>query len=138
MLKYKTSKTTKTITLMAQGLAILIMGQTLFFKFSGAEESKYIFTTLGMEPEGRILIGVFELIACVLLFIPAYVWAGALLGTGLMIGALFFHITKLGFEIMNDGGELVYFAIAALVSCLLILFMRRDQIPIIKNIILFN
>ena len=42
-------------------IVAVILLQTLFFKFSAAKESVYIFSTLGMEPWGRIGSGVFEL-----------------------------------------------------------------------------
>src|SRR2546423_5232454 len=84
-------------------LAAVIMLQTLYFKFSGAEESIYIFSTLGIEPWGRIGIGILELIASVLILFPRTTGIGALLGIGLMSGAIFFHLTKLGLVVMNDG-----------------------------------
>lgn len=71
-------------------LAALIMLQTLFFKFSGAEESIYIFSKLGMEPWGRIGTGVLELIASVLILFPKTTAWGALIAIGLMGGAIFF------------------------------------------------
>jgi uncharacterized membrane protein YphA (DoxX/SURF4 family) len=74
-------------------LAAVIMLQTLFFKFSGAEESIYIFSTLGMEPWGRIGTGTLELIASVLILFPKTTWIGALLAIGLMSGAIWFHLT---------------------------------------------
>jgi len=85
-------------------LAAVIMLQTLYFKFSGSEESIYIFSTLGMEPWGRIGIGVLELIASALILFPRTTGVGAVLGIGLMSGAIFFHLTKLGLVVMNDGG----------------------------------
>src|SRR5688572_30639208 len=83
-------------------IAAIIMLQTLFFKFSAAPESVYIFTTLGMEPWGRIGIGVLELIASILILYPRTTAFGAILGVGLMAGAIFFHLTKLGIEVQGD------------------------------------
>ena len=74
------------------------MGQTLYFKFSGHPESVQLFTELGMEPEGRIIIGTLELMACVLLLIPSSVTFGAILGSALMTGAIIGHFTVLGWE----------------------------------------
>jgi uncharacterized membrane protein YphA (DoxX/SURF4 family) len=99
-------KLTIIITWVLRLLAAVIMLQTLYFKFSGAEESVFIFTKLGMEPYGRIGIGVMELIASVLILYPRTTGLGALLGMGLMSGAIFFHLTKLGFVVMDDGGQL--------------------------------
>lgn len=112
----------------ARALAALIMLQTLFFKFSASAESVYIFTTIGMEPWGRIGIGVGELIASILLFVPYFSWVGAFLGVGLMSGAIFFHLTVLGFEIMNDGGYLFLLAIVVMICCVFVLYFKKDQI----------
>ena len=79
-----------------RGIAAVILLQTLFFKFTGAKESVYIFTTLGMEPWGRIGSGVAELIASILLLLPQTVVFGAILSLGVISGAIFFHLTKLG------------------------------------------
>ena len=108
--------------------AAVIMLQTLFFKFTGSEESVYIFSTLGMEPWGRIGTGVFELIASVLLLIPRTTAFGALLGMGLMSGALFFHITKLGIEVKGDGGLLFFYALIVFVCCGVLLYVFQSQI----------
>ena len=123
-------------------IAALIMLQTLNFKFSAAPESVYIFETLGMEPWGRIGSGVAELIAAVLLLIPRTVWMGAILGMGVMIGAIASHFTKLGIEVQNDGGVLFYMAITVFVCCLIALILDRigmrqkpydGPLPIPKN-----
>ncbi|ELR70081.1 hypothetical protein C900_04078 [Fulvivirga imtechensis AK7] len=66
----------------ARIVAAVILLQTLYFKFTGAAESVYIFTTIGMEPWGRIGSGVAELVAAVLLLVPATAWLGALLALG--------------------------------------------------------
>lgn len=108
--------------------AAIIMLQTLFFKFTGSEESVYIFSTLGMEPWGRIGTGVFELIASVLLLWPRTTAFGALMGIGLMSGALFFHVTKLGIEVQSDGGLLFFYALIVFVCCVILLFVYQSQI----------
>src|ERR1700735_3354134 len=79
-------------------LAALIMLQTLWFKFSADPQSVHLFTILGMEPWGRIGIGVLELIASGLILYPRTTGYGAVLGLGLMAGAIFFHLTKLGIK----------------------------------------
>ncbi len=112
-------------------LSSAILLQTLYFKFTAQEESVYIFEAVGMEPFGRIGSGVVELIAGVLLLIPAVRVYGALIGAGVISGALFFHLTKLGIEIMGDGGQLFYYALAVFISCLVILWWRRREIPIV-------
>jgi uncharacterized membrane protein YphA (DoxX/SURF4 family) len=115
-------------------LAAVILLQTLYFKFSAAEESVYIFSTIGMEPWGRIGSGVLEMIAAVLILIPATTAIGAVLGLGLMSGAIFFHLTKLGISVKGDGGQLFIYALIVFISCaVLAIFYRKDLIYIINR-----
>lgn len=109
-------------------VAALIMLQTLYYKFSASEESVYIFSVVGIEPWGRIATGVFELIASVLLLYPRTTHLGALLGTGLMSGALLMHFTLLGLEVKEDGGLLFIYALLVLLCCLLLLYFHRQQV----------
>ena len=116
-------------------LAAAIMLQTLFFKFSASEESVYIFSAIGMEPWGRIGTGVMELIASILILIPRTTAVGALLAIGLMSGALFFHVTTLGIEVMGDGGQLFIYALLVLFSSLVLLFVYQSQIrQLVKSV----
>jgi uncharacterized membrane protein YphA (DoxX/SURF4 family) len=108
-------------------IAAVIMLQTLYFKFSAAPESVYIFSTLGMEPWGRIGTGVLELVASILILVPRTTGFGALLGLGLMSGALFFHLTKLGIEVQNDSGQLFIYALLVFLSCLILAIAYRKQ-----------
>lgn len=111
--------------------AAAILLQTLFFKFTAAPESVYIFTRVHAEPWGRIGSGLVELIAAVLILIPRTIWAGALLALGVMAGAIVSHLTVLGIEVMGDGGLL--FALALIVFCTsaVALVLHRTQIPLI-------
>lgn len=105
----------KVLFWIARIVAAFIMLQTLYFKFSGAEESIFIFKTVGMEPWGRYLVGVGELVASVLLFIPRTVWMGAAITIGLMLGAISMHLLFLGIEVFEDGGQLFIYACITLV-----------------------
>ena len=109
-------------------IAVVILLQTLYFKFSGTEESIYIFSTLGMEPWGRIGSGVLELIASILILYPRTTFIGAALGTGLMSGAIFFHLTKLGIPVRGDGGQLFIYALLVFISCVILLFICRKEL----------
>jgi uncharacterized membrane protein YphA (DoxX/SURF4 family) len=109
--------------------AAVILLQTLFFKFSGANESIYIFETLGIEPYGRIGSGVVELIASILILIPRTTLLGALLGMGTMLGAIFSHLFVLGIVVQNDGGTLFALAVITLSCCLFLVFTQRNKIP---------
>lgn len=116
-------------------VAALIMLQTLYFKFSAAEESVYIFSQLGMEPWGRIGTGVLELIASILILYPVTTFFGSALAIGLMSGAVVAHLTKLGISVKNDGGQLFTYALLVLVaSIILSVIYRNDGINLIKKI----
>ncbi len=114
-------------------LAAVILLQTLFFKFTAAPESIYIFSKLGMEPWGRIGSGIFELIAGILILIPATTVFGALLAIALMSGAIFFHLTKLGISVQNDGGQLFIYAIVVFVSSLVLAIIYRSDLIAVKK-----
>jgi uncharacterized membrane protein YphA (DoxX/SURF4 family) len=118
-----------------QLVAAVILFQTLFFKFTGAKESIYIFSTVGMEPWGRIGSGVVELIASIMLVIPATVTVGAIIALVTISGAIFFHLTKLGIALpaVNDRGELFALAVVVFLVSLAILFIRRSEIPLIGS-----
>jgi putative oxidoreductase len=114
-----------------QGTAAVILAQTLFFKFSAAKESVYIFSTLGLEPWGRIGSGVVELVAAALLVIPRTVVYGALISLAVISGAIVSHLTKLGIALpaVDDHGELFGLAVAVFVASAGVLFLHRDEIP---------
>lgn len=114
-------------------LAAVILLQTLYFKFSAADESVYIFSAIGMEPWGRIGSGVLELIASVLLLFPRTTVLGAALGLGLMSGAIFFHLTKLGIAVKGDGGQLFIYAVLVFVSCAVLLIVYWKDLVYFMN-----
>jgi len=120
-----------TFTMLLKVVVAIILLQTLFFKFTGAEESVYIFTKLGMEPAGRIGSGIVELIAAITIMIPALTWLGALLALGTISGALFFHFTQLGIVVMDDGGTLFILACIVFVSSAILLWKNRRNIPFV-------
>ncbi|MDX1953146.1 MAG: DoxX family protein [Verrucomicrobiota bacterium] len=114
-------------------VAALILLQTLYFKFTGAPESIYIFTKVGLEPWGRYGSGVAELFAAVLLLLPRTAWLGALLAAGVMAGAVGSHLTKLGIVVQNDGGLLFALAMIVLTTSLATAYVHRHQIPLIGD-----
>jgi uncharacterized membrane protein YphA (DoxX/SURF4 family) len=109
-------------------IAAIIMLQTLFFKFTAAPESIYIFSSLGMEPWGRIGTGILELIAAVLILYPRTTGFGAILATGLMTGALLSHLTKFGIVVQDDGGLLFIYALLVFTSSLVLAIVYRAQV----------
>ncbi|MBI1342613.1 MAG: DoxX family protein [Terrimonas sp.] len=131
-------KTANIITWIARLLAALILLQTLYFKFSGAPESVYIFERLHAEPWGRIGSGIVELIAAVLILIPATTRWGALLGMGVISGAIISHLTVLGISVKNsdgteDGGLLFIYAIIVFICCFYLVWINRKRIPVIQS-----
>ncbi len=111
----------------------IILLQTLRFKFTAHPDSVYIFSKVGMEPIGRIIIGILELIASILLLIPKTIWAGALLTLGIISGALIMHLTKIGIEVNNDGGLLFITALITFALSAIILYIYRNDIPYFKK-----
>ncbi len=111
----------------------VILLQTLFFKFSAAPESVYIFEKLGLEPWGRIGLGVLELIVAVLILIPKTTWLGALIGIGIMGGAIFSHFTTLGIVVQNDGGALFFLALVTFIFCVILVWINRNQITYLNK-----
>lgn len=114
-------------------VAAVILLQTLFFKFTAAEESVYIFTAVGMEPWGRIGVGVLELIAAILLIVPATAWMGAVLALGLMLGAIGMHLTILGIEVMDDGGYLFVLAVVVALCSAYVLIRNTATIILLLS-----
>ncbi len=120
-----------TLSFFLKVIVAAILLQTLYFKFTGAAESVYIFETIGMEPMGRIGSGIVELIAAILLLVRRTAWLGATLALGTMCGALFFHLTILGIEIQGDRGFLFILALVVFISSAIILIKERNNIPFI-------
>lgn len=125
------SKSQTVVSWVCQLVVAGILLQTLFFKFTGAEESVYIFTRVGAEPWGRIGSGVMELVAAMMLLVPALVPYGAILTLGAMSGAILSHLTLLGIEVKGDGGLLFGLALTCFVGALVILVLHRAHIPVI-------
>jgi uncharacterized membrane protein YphA (DoxX/SURF4 family) len=119
----------KTLIWIIRIVAAVILLQTLYFKFSSAEESVYIFSTLGIEPYGRIGSGIAELIAAILILVPRTTLLGAIMASGVMLGAIFSHLFVLGIEVKNDGGTLFTLAIITFLCCMFLIFIYRKSIP---------
>lgn len=121
------------LSLVARLLAAAILGQTLFFKFSGAEEAVHIFTTLGVEPWGRFGLGVMELLNVILLLIPRTAAFGGAMTVGLMIGAVGSHLGPLGIDVQGDGGALFAMALVALVAGGVVAWIGRRELPVVGS-----
>src|SRR6478609_900300 len=139
------SKTGRVVSWICRIAAAIILLQTLFFKFTAAPESVYIFTKLGtfiqtylpfasisaVEVSGRIGSGIMELIAAVLLLTPRFVWAGAVLAIAATGGAIVSHLTFLGIEVQGDKGLLFFLAITVVVTSAIALYVHRTQVPLL-------
>ena len=125
------SKTTSGLSWALQAAAAAILLQTLFFKFTGAEESRFIFSSLGVEPWGRIASGIVELVAAALLLYPRTAAVGALLAMGVMAGAILAHLFVLGISVKDDGGLLFVLAVAVFACGALVVYLRRVELPIV-------
>ncbi len=112
-------------------VAAVILAQTLFFKFTGAPEAVHIFTTLGVEPWGRIALGVVELLTAVGLLLKATrAFAGATT-VGLMVGAVGSHLGPLGIEVQGDSGALFFMALVTLACGAVTTWVYRRELPIV-------
>lgn len=124
----------KILPWIARLVAAFLLLQTLFYKFTGAEESVYIFSKLGIEPWGRLGSGVAELIASIMILIPRTTVYGALMGAGIMAGAILSHVFVLGIEVQDDGGLLFIYALLVFISCLYLVWINRKKIPVLNKL----
>ncbi len=108
--------------------AAVILLQTLFFKFTGAPESVYIFSELGVEPYGRIGTGVLELIAAGLLLVKRTSLIGGILGLGIISGALLSHLFVLGIEVQHDGGLLFGMAVLVFILLAINVILQKEKL----------
>ena len=129
------TKTALVVSWICRVIAAVILLQTLFFKFSGAEESVYIFSKIGLEPWGRYASGVVELAAAILLLTPCWAWLGAMLSLGVISGALISHVTVLGIAVRGDHGLLFGLAVAVFITSAVTLFLHRHQVPVVAQLL---
>lgn len=109
-------------------IAAGIMMETLFFKFSGAAESRYIFSKMGTDPYMRWTQGVWELLAALGLLIPGWHWLGGILTLGDMGAAIISHMTWLGYAALGDHELLLGMALTTFTCGFTIVVLHRHQI----------
>jgi len=109
-------------------VAAILLVQTLYFKFTAAPESVFIFTKLGLEPYGRIGIGIVELFVAILLIFRKTSLTGGVLGIGVILGAIFSHLFVIGIEVQNDNGFLFGLAILVFVLCLITVYFQKEKL----------
>jgi len=126
----------KAVILLLKLSITVIIGQTLIYKFSGAAESVYIFSTLGVEPWGRLALGALELLSIILLWIPKTTLYALIIILGMMSGAIASHAVILGIEIRGDRGELFILAVVTWLSSAVLLYLMRERLKALgKNFI---
>jgi uncharacterized membrane protein YphA (DoxX/SURF4 family) len=123
------------LTIVLRLAAAIILLQTLYFKFTAQPESVILFTKLGVEPWGRIGTGIIELIAGILLIYGPTSILGAILGVGLMGGAIASHLFVIGIASQGDGGQLFTLAIIVMICCLLIIMLNKEKLIVLINTI---
>lgn len=123
----------KNLILLLRVVAALILMQTLYFKFTAAPESQFIFKSLGVEPWGRLAAGLSELIASFLLLIPATQILGALMAIGIMSGAIVSHIFVLGIVVQDDGGLLFALACVVMLCAIVIITLQKDRVSELRK-----
>jgi uncharacterized membrane protein YphA (DoxX/SURF4 family) len=121
-------KTTNILLWISRLVAAIIMLQTLFFKFTAAPESVYIFDKVGLGAPGRIGSGIAELIASLLILFPRTSVYGAVLAVGVMAGAIASHLAVLGIEVMGDHGQLFIYAVLVTIASLYIIWNGRTRL----------
>lgn len=113
----------------------IILLQTLYYKFTAHPDSVHIFSELGVEPWGRIGLGIIELITAILVVIPKTKIIGIITSLGIIIGAIGSHLLVLGINVSNDGGGLFTLAIIVFIACIIFLIMhKKDVLALIKSL----
>ncbi|MFN8326607.1 MAG: DoxX family protein [Flavobacteriaceae bacterium] len=121
-------KTKNIISLILRLIVAIILLQTLYFKFTAHPDSVHIFSALGVEPWGRIGLGIVELITAILILIPKTKIIGMVTSLGIILGAVFSHILVLGINVSNDRGALFTLAIIVLLACTIFLIMHKNKL----------
>ncbi len=130
----KSSKLNFYIERVSSLVAAILFLQSVYFKFIAASGSIFIFTEIGIEPYGRIIIGVLELVVTVLLIFRKTSLLGAILGLGFILGVIFTHLFILGINVQNDGGLLFGMAIVVLISVIVTISLQSKKLSeIVKN-----
>jgi len=129
----KSAAVTSWASWILQLVVAAILGQTLFFKFTGAPEARELFTTLGAEPWGRFGSGLIELLIVILVLWPRRAVYGALLAISVMAGAILSHLTVLGIEVAGDGGALFAMAWIVLFAAAGVVWLRRADLPLLTK-----
>ncbi len=121
-------KTKNIISWILRLIVAIILLQTLYFKFTAHPDSVHIFSALGVEPYGRIGLGIIELITVILILLPKTKIIGMINSLGIIMGAIASHILVLGVNVSNDGGGLFTLAIIVLIASSVYLIIYKNEI----------
>lgn len=124
-------KTKNIISWVLRLTVAIILLQTLYFKFTAHPDSVHIFSALGIEPWGRIGLGIVELITALLILTPKTKIIGMINSLGIIIGAVFSHLLVLGVTVGNDGGSLFTLAIIVFIASTLFLILHKTEVLIL-------
>ena len=105
----------------------IILLQTLYYKFTAHPDSVHIFKELGVEPWGRIALGIMELIIAMLILMPQTQIIGMAGSLGVILGAIFSHFLVLGINVSNDGGGLFTLALIVFFASTIYLIMHKNE-----------
>lgn len=117
-----------------QIVAAGIIGMAGVSKFMAHPSVVFVFSELGLEPTGRIIIGIIEVSCAILLLTRTYAVVGAFFLLGTMAGAFIAHVSVLGFSIQGDGGRTVVLLAVEIICASTILYLRRRQLPIVGHL----
>jgi hypothetical protein len=113
-------------------LVAIILLQSLYFKFGGHEQATHIFSTLGVEPWGRFLLGGIEFVLAIAILFPITKSIANNLTGLLMIGAIGAHLfTPLGIVVrwdgQNDGGQLFIMGVIVIILYVVEIGIERSR-----------
>ncbi|MEM6960150.1 MAG: DoxX family protein [Myxococcota bacterium] len=109
-----------------------IMAGAGYLKLTSGAAEIAIFSELGMEPQGRMIIGLLEVASGLLLLSP-HVATGALLTVGIMCGAIIAHATVIGPSPGGDGGLQMAMLALVLTSSIVLLLVSRRDLPLVGH-----
>lgn len=110
-----------------------IIFQIVYFKLSGDPQCIFVFEKMEIEPHGRFITGLIELVVGIFLLVPNTKLLGILGAFGAASCCLTAHFTVLGIEINNDGGQLFSMTASVFVLSIILSIIHKDEIFLKKD-----
>lgn len=124
----------KLVTSALRIIVAVILLQTLYFKFTAHPDSVHIFSALGVEPWGRITLGIIELIVAVMILLPKTKTLGMLCSLIIILGAVASHLLVLGINVSSDNGKLFALALVVLIcSSIYLIWCKNEVISVFRS-----